>query len=119
MPRERDRVEVDHEPAAGAAGEVPGVDGEPVRDVEHRGRDAAEPEPLLDPDRRADVAPLAERRAGAPERAGDDDHVARTGAGPAGDARGAAERGDVDDDLRRRGSCRRRRTGTPASAMPS
>ena len=60
--RERHRVEVDHEPAAGAAGEMAGIDGKAVRDVQHRGRDAAEPEPLVDAERRTEVAPLAGTR---------------------------------------------------------
>ena len=52
---ERDAVEVDHAADARAAREVAGVDGDPVRDVEHRVRVAAEAPALLEAQRRPDV----------------------------------------------------------------
>ena len=95
-----------------------GIDGDPVRDVQHRGRDAAEPQAFLDAERRADVAPCAERRSGAAERTGDDDPVAGSGARSPRHALRTAERGDADDDL-----ARPRRVaapkGTPGSPSPS
>ena len=54
---ERDAVELDHAADARAAREVAGVDGDPVRDVEHRVRGPREVPALVDPERRADVAP--------------------------------------------------------------
>jgi hypothetical protein len=87
---------------------MPGVDGETVGDVEHRRRDGAEPQPLVDADRRTCVPALAKRDARGAERPGDDDDVPRPRAGSSGNAVGSSYRGDRDDD--------RIRTGRVASA---
>src|SRR4051794_8886740 len=50
---QRNELEIDRELAMRASCEVAGVDGEPVREVEHRVRGLREPQPFLDPDRRA------------------------------------------------------------------
>ena len=77
-----------------------GVDAEPVRDVHQRVRVRGERAAFLEPQRRAHVAPLAERRAGGAERAGHDEHVAGPRPRAAGNARAAAERGHRDDERR-------------------
>ena len=103
---------------ARAAGDVAGVDGEAVGEVEHRVRAARELAALAEPQRRADVALRAERGSGTAERAGDDEQVAGPRAGAARDALAAAERGDRDEH----GSAAvvsPPTTGTPASAIPS
>jgi hypothetical protein len=100
---ERNGVQVDDEPATRPPGQMRSVDGDPVGHVEHRGRDRAEPEALLDADRWAHVPPVAERRSGCAERAGDHELVAGTRAGTAGDAVGAPDRGHGHDDGARAG----------------
>src|SRR5207302_1198628 len=88
--RERHVLEVDHEPAARTSGDVAGVGGEPVGEVEHRRRARGEHAAFLQAERRPDVALLAERRTGCTERAGDDESIARPGAAAAREARGTA-----------------------------
>ena len=84
------RFQLDHEPAAGARSHVPRVDGEPVGEVEHRGGSAGQLASLVEPDRRADVALLAEGGTGGAERARHDQHVAGPSAAAARDALRAA-----------------------------
>jgi hypothetical protein len=83
---ERDGIEIDHAADAGAAREVAGVDGEPVRDVEHRVGGRAELLALGNPDRRPGEGALAECRAGCAEGAGDHEKVSWPRAGTAGNA---------------------------------
>src|SRR4051812_12589667 len=54
---ERDELEVNRQLALRPSGDVAGIDGEPVREIEHRVRDVREPHALLDPERRRRVAP--------------------------------------------------------------
>ena len=87
----------------------PASRGEAVGDVEHRVRGAGEAAALVEPQRRPRVPLPAEGRARGAERAGHDEQVAGLRARAAGDALGAAERRDGEDELRRAWSCRRRR----------
>ena len=88
---ERNALELDDAAHARAARDVAEVDREPVRDVHLRVRAARELASLVDPQRRPDVAAVAERGAGRAERAGDDERVAglrrRRGPGRARSAR--------------------------------
>ena len=102
-----------------ARGDVAGVAGEPVRDVEHRVRRARELAALGEAQRRPDEALLAKRGAGGAERAGDDEQ-SRPGlrAAAAGNALRAAERGDREQRACRRESCRRRRPARRSRRCP-
>ena len=68
------------------------VDGEPVRDVEHRVGVRRELPALLEPERRAGEPSLAERGSRGAERTGDDEAVAGSGSRAARHAARAAER---------------------------
>src|SRR5581483_7886945 len=61
---ERYAVELDHDPAAGALGDVPGIGRDPVGEVEHRVRVRREPAALREAQRRPRVAAPAEGGAG-------------------------------------------------------
>src|SRR5215217_4233158 len=98
-PGEGDTVQVDHDAAARAAGEVAGIDREAVRNVEHRGGDTAEPQSLLDPDRGPEVAAPSEGGARRTQGTGDDDAVTRPRTRSPWNALRAPHRGDVDHDL--------------------
>src|SRR5436190_3377247 len=101
--RERNSLEVDDDPAPGALGDVSGVAGKTVREVDQSVGVARQLDAFLDPQRRAGVAALAERRARSAERPGDDEAVARPGAGAAGHALRAPDGGDGDQDRGRFG----------------
>ena len=104
-------VGLEHEPAAGALSDARGVAGDAVREVDHGVSDAGESAALLEPKRRPAVAldqlvepgeALAERveaRGRAAERAGDDEHVARAGAGASGHALAPPHGGHREDEL--------------------
>ena len=79
---------------AGAAGDVRDVDGESVGEIEHRVRSSRELQTLVDTKGRPDVALLAKGRAGAAERAGDDEQVAWSCTRTPRHALGPAERCD-------------------------
>jgi hypothetical protein len=99
--RERDRIDVEHDPAARPLGDVRRVGADAVRDVEQRMRRQRQPLPLVEPQRRTGVALLPERGAGGAERAGDDEQIARYRAAAARNPLGAAERGHAQHELRR------------------
>src|ERR1700693_1729168 len=67
---ERNPLELDHDPATGAHGEMPCIRRKAVGEVEHRVGGAGELDPLGDPERWTRVALLTEGRAGRAERAG-------------------------------------------------
>src|SRR5438132_643336 len=69
--RERDAVELEHDPAARAFGDVPRIDSQTVGEVEHRVSLRGELLAFFDPQRRPDVAAFAESDAGSSERTGD------------------------------------------------
>src|SRR5215475_5053337 len=100
---ERDSLEVDDEAAPGAFGDVSGVVGKAVGEVDQRVGVARQLDPLLDPQRRANVALVAERRARGSERPRDHKAVAGPGAGAAGHSLGAPDSGDGDQDRGRLG----------------
>ncbi len=75
-----------------------GVGAETIGDVEHRVGDPSELAPFGGADRRAQEPAVAERGAGAAERPGHDEEVARLRARTARHALGMAESGDGDDD---------------------
>ena len=102
----------------GARGDVARVDGDAVRDVQHGRRRLGQATPLVEAQRRPDVAPLPERGTGCAERAADDEHVAGPRAGTTGHARGATERGDRENEPRPRPRCRRRRPARPSRPCP-
>src|SRR5207244_7074127 len=92
----RDLLEVDREAAARARGDVTGVHCEPVGDVDQGVRDRGETAAVLQAQRRAGVAALAEGGAGSTQWARDDEEVAGLPAAPPGDAVRAADRRDRD-----------------------
>ena len=65
---------------------MPGVALDPVRDVEQRVRVRGEPPPLLEPQRRADVAPRRNAAPAAPSGPVTHEQVAGPGAAAAGNA---------------------------------
>src|SRR5262245_5662148 len=73
--RERNVLEVELDPAAGSGGEMAGVDRQAVRDIRERMGDLGETTALLEAERRARMALLAERGARCAERPGHDDEV--------------------------------------------
>src|SRR5512133_1279786 len=101
--RKRHALEVDHDPTAGTLGDMTGVAGETVREVDHGVGVTRQLDPFLDPQRRAHEALFAEGRAGGAERAGDDDRVAGPRARTSRDTLRPAERGDREEHLCRLG----------------
>src|ERR1043166_5182441 len=89
--RERHPLEVDDEPAPGTIGDVSRVAGKTVREVDQRVGLTRQLDPFLDPQRRADVAAVPERRAGRAERPRDDEAVTVRGSGTAGHALGPSD----------------------------
>src|SRR5256885_11416166 len=89
--RERNPLEFDHTPTAGAHGEMPCIQRKAVGEVEHRVGGAGELDPLGDPERWTHVALLAEGRTGRAERAGNHELVSRKRARAAGHVFGTAD----------------------------
>src|SRR5690348_15534766 len=95
---ERDEIEVDDEPAAGALGDVERVRPEPVGQVEHRVRHGCETPAICESLRRRSEPPGPERDAGGAERPRDNEQVAGNCTRAARHPFGAAERRHGEHD---------------------